>query len=97
MTESIRPRSAFIVDDEYLVAFDIEASMREIGFEACIVASNENDAIDLAKSSRPDVVVMDVYLGGTRGSEAARISGMSAFESNADMKGRCEKTPFLNP
>jgi len=73
MTESIRPRSALIVDDEYLVAFDIEASMREIGFEACIVASNENDAIDLTKSSRPDVVVMDVYLGGTRGGiETAR-------------------------
>ena len=69
MTESIRPRSAFIVDDEYLVAFDIEASMREIGFEACIVASNENDAIDLAKSSRPDVVVMDVYLGGSHGGD----------------------------
>ena len=73
MSESIRARSALIVDDEYLVAFDIEASMREIGFDACTVASNENDAIDLGKSSPPDVVVMDVYLGGTRGGiETAR-------------------------
>ena len=37
------------------------------------MASNERDAIELAKSDPPDVVVMDVYHGGTRaGIEAAR-------------------------
>ena len=62
-----------IVDDEFLIALDLESSMRELGFNVCTVASNENDAIELAKSNRPDVVVMDVYLGGTRaGIEAAR-------------------------
>jgi two-component system, response regulator PdtaR len=67
------PRRALIVEDEYLIAFDLEASMRELGFEACAVASNEKDAIQLAKSNPPDVVVMDVYLGGTRaGIETAR-------------------------
>ena len=40
--------------------------MRELGFDVCTVASNERDAIELAKSNLPDVVVMDVYLGGTR-------------------------------
>jgi DNA-binding NarL/FixJ family response regulator len=44
----------------------LEALMRELGFDACAVASNERDAIDIAKSNAPDVVVMDVYLGGTR-------------------------------
>ena len=44
-----------------------------MGFDVCTVASNEKDAIELAKSNPPDVVVMDVYLGGTRaGIEAAR-------------------------
>jgi DNA-binding NarL/FixJ family response regulator len=47
--------------------------MRELGFDVCTVASNERDAIELAKSQPPDVVVMDVYLGGTRaGIETAR-------------------------
>ena len=59
-------RRALIVDDEFLIALDLESSMRELGFNVCTVASNENDAIELAKSNRPDVVVMDVYLGGTR-------------------------------
>jgi len=66
MAENFPSRRALIVDDEYLIAFDLEASMRELGFDACTVASNEKDAIKLAKSNPPDVVVMDVYLGGTR-------------------------------
>ena len=66
MAESFPSRRALIVDDEFLIAFDLEASMRELGFDTCAVASNERDAIDLAKTNPPDVVVMDVYLGGTR-------------------------------
>jgi DNA-binding NarL/FixJ family response regulator len=73
MAENIPSRRALIVDDEFLIAFDVEASMHELGFDICAVASNERDAIQLAKSNPPDVVVMDVYLNGTRaGIEAAR-------------------------
>jgi len=71
MAKRLPSRRALIVDDEFLIALDLESSMRELGFNVCTVASN--DAIELAKSNRPDVVVMDVYLGGTRaGIEAAR-------------------------
>ena len=69
-------RRALIVDDEFLIALDLESSMRELGFNVCTVASNENDAIELAKSNRPDVVVMDVYLGGTRAGIEAAPRGM---------------------
>ena len=73
MAESLPSRRALIVEDEFLIAFDLEASMRELGFDVCSVASNEKDAIALAKNNPPDVVVMDVYLGGTRaGIETAR-------------------------
>lgn len=73
MDHTVPSRRALIVDDEFLIAFDLESSMRELGFDVCTVASNERDAIELAKSHPPDVVVMDVYLGGTRaGIEAAR-------------------------
>src|SRR6476469_9242804 len=73
MAQSLPSRRALIVDDEFLIAFDLESSMRELGFDVCTVASNEGDAIELAKSNLPDVVVMDVYIGGTRtGIEAGR-------------------------
>jgi DNA-binding NarL/FixJ family response regulator len=73
MAENSSLRRALIVDDEYLIAFDVEASMRELGFDRCAVASNQKDAIELAKNDPPDVAVMDVYLDGTRsGIEAGR-------------------------
>jgi DNA-binding NarL/FixJ family response regulator len=73
MAQSLATRRALIVDDEFLIAFDLEASMRELGFDVCAVASNERDAMELAMSNPPDVVVMDVYLGGSRaGIEAGR-------------------------
>ena len=73
MAKRLPSRRALIVDDEFLIAFDLESSMRELGFDVCTVAPNERDAIELAKSQPPDVVVMDVYLGGTRaGIETAR-------------------------
>ena len=73
MAQSLASRSALIVDDEFLIAFDLEASMRELGFDVCAVASNERDAMELAMNNPLDVVVMDVYLGGTRaGIEAGR-------------------------
>jgi DNA-binding NarL/FixJ family response regulator len=73
MAQDFASRRALIVDDEFLIAFDLEASMRKLGFDVCAVASNERDAMELAMSNPPDVVVMDVYLGGTRaGIEAGR-------------------------
>jgi two-component system, response regulator PdtaR len=73
MAQSLASRRALIVDDEFLIAFDLEASMRELGFDVCAVASNERDAMELAMNNSLDVVVMDVYLGGTRaGIEAGR-------------------------
>jgi|SRR6476661_1286297 len=73
MAQSASSRRALIVDDEFLIAFDLEASMHELGFEVCSVASNERDAKELAMGNPPDVVLMDVYLGGTRaGIETAR-------------------------
>ena len=44
MAQSFASRRALIVDDEFLIAFDLEASMRELGFDVCAVASNERDA-----------------------------------------------------
>ena len=45
MAKRLPSRRALIVDDEFLIAFDLESSMRELGFDVCTVASNEKDAI----------------------------------------------------
>jgi two-component system response regulator LytT len=73
MAQDLSSRRALIVDDEFLIAFDLEASMHELGFDVCNVASNEKAAKELAMSNPPDVAVIDVHLGGARtGIETAR-------------------------
>ena len=64
---------ALIVEDEFLIALDLEAAMRGLGFEICGLAPDGEKARSLAMSHQPDVVLVDVYLGGTReGIETAR-------------------------
>jgi DNA-binding response OmpR family regulator len=66
-------RRALIVEDEYLIAHDLEAAMHELGFDACDVAPNAKQAHSLSMSEPPDVVVVDVCLeGGREGIEVAR-------------------------
>jgi DNA-binding NarL/FixJ family response regulator len=66
-------RSALIVEDEILVALDLEATMSTLGFEVCGLAPSAREARAIAMSHQPDVVVMDVYLDGCRdGIEAGR-------------------------
>lgn len=64
---------ALIVEDEYLIAHDLEAAMHELGFTHCDVAPNARQAHTLSMHARPDVVVVDVCLeGGREGIEVAR-------------------------
>ena len=65
--------SVLIVEDEFLIALDLEAAMSGLGFEICGLAPNAEEARSLAMNHQPDVVLVDVYLGGAReGIETAR-------------------------
>jgi CheY-like chemotaxis protein len=61
-----QPARILIVEDDYLVAMQIEAALTEAGFEIAGVASTAEEALELAAERSPAVVVMDVRLGGRR-------------------------------
>ena len=68
-----RSRRALIVEDETMIALNLEADMRELGFDTCDLAANGQQARSHAMSNQPDVVLMDVNLeGGREGIEAAK-------------------------
>ena len=67
---------ALIVEDEFLIALDLEAAMTGLGFEICGLAPNAEEARSLAINHLPDIVLVDVYLGGAR--KASRPRGGSA-------------------
>jgi response regulator of citrate/malate metabolism len=71
-TSAARPR-VLIVEDEFMIALDLEQSMIALGFDSCGLAPNDGKARLLAMSGQPDLVLMDVCLeGGREGIESAR-------------------------
>jgi len=62
-----------LVEDEILIALDLEAMLVRLGHTVCGIAATANNAITLADRHRPDVVVMDIQLAnGSVGTDAAR-------------------------
>jgi PAS domain S-box-containing protein len=64
--------SILVVEDESIVAEDIQNSLQRMGYTVCGVASSGKEALQLAKDLNPDLVLMDIVLkGGIDGIETA--------------------------
>jgi DNA-binding response OmpR family regulator len=61
-----KPGRILVVEDDFLVAMQMEAALTDAGFEVAGVAATGEDAIELALSERPRLVVMDIRLAGDR-------------------------------
>jgi two-component system, response regulator PdtaR len=73
MSDTATMQRALIVEDEILIATDLEAQIRKLGFDVCGVTSNAREALSLAMEDPPDLAIMDIYLNGTRdGIQVAR-------------------------
>lgn len=63
-----------IVEDEGLIARDIENMVQNAGHEVCGIAATGKEAIDKAEAAQPDLVLMDIVLRGDMdGVKAAEI------------------------
>jgi len=70
------PVRILLADDHALLRAGIRSLLEKIGdFAVVAEASDGREAVDLARSSRPDVVLMDIGMSGLNGLEAtARIT-----------------------
>lgn len=62
-----------IVEDESIVAKDIQMSLKKLGYNVVALCSNGEDAIQAAEEYTPDLVLMDIMLKG-------EMSGIEAAE-----------------
>ena len=53
-----------IVEDEAIIAMEIEANLKQLGYDVVAVTDTGEDAIEKAGSCRPDIVLMDIRLKG---------------------------------
>jgi DNA-binding LytR/AlgR family response regulator len=65
--------SVLVVEDESIVAKDIQNSLKKLGYTVPSVENSGEDAIDAASQYRPDLILMDIMLKGD-------ISGIEAAE-----------------
>ena len=65
-TRTEKPARILIVEDDFLVAMQMESALADAGFEIASIASSGEDAIELAMSERPRLAVMDIRLAGDR-------------------------------
>jgi PAS domain S-box-containing protein len=73
-TKMSAKRRILIVEDETIVAMDIERGLRALGYEVAGVTGSGEEAVRLAGVHRPDVALMDIRLHGRMdGIEAGRI------------------------
>ena len=55
-----------IVEDDFLVAGELEYALQSAGFEVAGTASSASEAIELARTQQPTIAIMDIRLAGTR-------------------------------
>lgn len=61
-----------IVEDEVLIAMDLEMRVEGLGYEVVGTAVSEREAVEVARETLPDLVLMDLRLvGPSSGSVAA--------------------------
>lgn len=65
-------RRILIVEDEIIVADDLEWQVTQLGYEVVGITGSGEEAVPLANRERPDIVLMDIQLQGAMdGPEAA--------------------------
>jgi CheY-like chemotaxis protein len=68
-----RPLRILIVEDEFLIALELESLLQDSGHDVVGIAASSTEAITLAKEFSPEIAFVDVHLSdGLTGIDAAR-------------------------
>jgi hypothetical protein len=70
---AVRSAKILIVEDEYLIALDEQNRLLSMGFENVVLTSSGELALDRVRVECPDLVLMNLNLGG-------KMNGASAAE-----------------
>ena len=64
MNNQMGKSKILIVEDEAIIAMEIEANLKQLGYDVVAVTDTGEDAIAKVGSCRPDIVLMDIRLKG---------------------------------
>lgn len=55
-----------IIEDETIISFSYRLQLERMGFEVIGTARSSEEAEELLQQERPDLIIMDIYLKGTK-------------------------------
>ena len=76
-----------IVDDEWLTRLEIEQMLTDLGYEVAGQAGTGMEAIALTRETKPDLILMDVFLAG-------EMNGMDAAQGDQGGVGMPPSSSF---
>ena len=103
MTVPKNAAKVLIVEDESIVALDMEQQLRSFGYIVVACASTGQQAINFVREMAPDVVLMDIQLVGEMdGIAAAKIIGADlhtpvVFVTSFDAKDIIDRAKLSQP
>ncbi|MGH2523133.1 MAG: ANTAR domain-containing response regulator [Anaerolineales bacterium] len=68
----MRRLKILVADDESIIRMGLRAMLAEMGHEA-LLAANGRDALELVRTARPDLALLDIQMPLTDGLEAAKV------------------------
>ena len=93
-----------VVDDESIVALDLQSSLENMGYNVPAVVSSGEEAVSTAGKVRPDLILMDISLnGGMDGVQAAEqirsrfpvpVIYLSAFSNDHILQRAKQTEPY---
>ncbi|PTQ91058.1 hybrid sensor histidine kinase/response regulator [Agitococcus lubricus] len=95
--------SILIVEDEQIIALDLQQTLEQMGYDVLACTDNGTDAIQLAQQLRPSVVLMDILLKGAMdGTVAGKYIGtfgipviyLTAFSDSVTVRQAAEALPY---
>lgn len=95
--------SILVVEDEYIMAMDLQIKLEEMGYDVLKIVSSGEDAIKYAAELRPDLVLMDIVLQGEMlGTEAAEkintleipVVFLTAYSDDKTLKQAKKSSPY---
>lgn len=66
-------RQILVVEDEFLIAMELEQTLRSAGYRVLGPAPNVRTALELLQRERPHAAILDVNLGGERVTPVAEV------------------------
>lgn len=86
-----------VVEDDAMIASLLAETVQDLGHSVCAIAATEADAVALALTCQPDLMIVDAGLSDGNGVTAVDAILMSRFVPHLFVTGNARQVKALHP